>query len=541
MRSLRDLRYLAPVLAFVAAFALVPVSALFVGSVVGAGGLSALGRVAAAPANRLALENSLVQGVWSAAVAVGVGYPVGIAVGRYSFSGRGVVRALLLVPFLLPSLVIVLGIRDLFGASGTLSTPVPALGLFGGGLAGIVVANLAFNVPVVALFTAAGCAGASPDLEEAVATLGASPARAYRDVWGRPTWVGAAAGGLLTFVFSALSFAPPLILGGTRYYTVEAQIYALDRGAALDPNAAGVLALIAVAIFLVPTLAYLALIRRLRSRPGRRANDRRPFPWRTPVGVVLAGITAAVLAGEAVLLAAVLYRSVRPPGAGTAGAEWIALFSSGTTDKLGLSVGQAVGNTVLFAVGASALALLLGVAAAYAVVRRRSWSAPVGLLVFLPLLLSPVVLAFALADSWRPLLGGESGVWALIVVSQATLALPFVVQSLEIPLSGLSPAAGDAARTLGAGPWTAYLDVDLPRIRGGLATAGLFAFALGLGEFTATYFLVTPQYTTVPVALYNLSTATRYGALSDAVAGLLLVLSLGVFAALAIGGRRVEL
>jgi len=125
-------------------------------------------------------------------------------------------------------------------------------------------------------------------------------------------------------------------------------------------------------------------------------------------------------------------------------------------------------------------------------------------------------------------------------VSQAILAIPFALQSLEIPLAGLSPAAREAAETLGATSFGAFLDADLPRVKDGLVTAGLFAFALGLGEFTATFFLVTPSYTTLPVALGRLANA-RLFAVADAAAGLLLLLSLAVFLVLLLGGRRAEL
>jgi ABC-type Fe3+ transport system permease subunit len=98
------------------------------------------------------------------------------------------------------------------------------------------------------------------------------------------------------------------------------------------------------------------------------------------------------------------------------------------------------------------------------------------------------------------------------------LALPFALQSLEIPLAGLSSAARDTARTLGATSMGAFLDADLPRVRDGLVTVGLFAFAFGLGEFTATNFLVPPQLTTLPVAVYALS-EVRLFPVADAAAG----------------------
>ncbi|HYA54379.1 MAG TPA: hypothetical protein VEG42_02110, partial [Thermoplasmata archaeon] len=391
------------------------------------------------------------------------------------------------------------------------------------------------------LLTATGCETASVELEETVATLGGSPLRAYREVWALPTWVGAAAGGLLTFLFSALSFAPPLLLCGasSRCYTLEAQVYSLDQ-TFLQPNAAAVLALAMVLVLLVPTALYLALVSRLRSHPGRRAGGPRPVNWRAWSSWALATETTLVLVVEAALVAAVLYRTVAPTGPFGAGAAWTALFSSSTTNHLGVSAVGAVGNTLFFAVVAALLALLLSVVSGFAIVRRPDRAVTLGLVLFIPLLLSPVVLAFALSSFWRPFLGTGTNVWVLVIVSQAILALPFALQSLEIPLAGLSSAARDTARTLGASSMGAFLDADLPRVQDGLVTVGLFAFAFGLGEFTATNFLVPPPLTTLPVALYALS-EVRLFPVADAAAGLLLLLSLAVFVVITVGGRRVEL
>ncbi len=537
-RSLAELWLLAPIATFVALFALVPVGLLFANSLSAVGGIGGVGRLLASPLNQHSVINSLVQGGLSATLAVAFGYPAGVFLGRYSWPGRNLLRSLLLVPFLLPSLIVVLGVEDLFGTGGLLLGAVPSLQYFGHGVPGIVAANLIFNVPLVVLLTAAGCETSSPELEETVLTLGGSTRRAYRDAWGPPTWVGAGAGGLLTFLFSALSFAPPLLLCGERCFTVEARIWSLDQ-ILLAPSDAGALALVMVLLFLGPTIGYLYLVRRLSAPTGRRSRTTRPLSW-TPTTVALAIETAAVLTAVTLLLGAVLFRTLLPSGGGGPGSSWLALFGPATAGRLGIGIPAATANTLLFAIGAAGITILLAVPAAYAVLRRPGRSSGLGLLLFVPLLLSPVVLALSLATFWRPLLGGEGSVWALVIVSQAVLALPFALQSLGIPLAGLSPAGREAAESLGAGRFSAFLDADLPRVRDGLLTASLFAFALGLGEFTATYFLVTPRFTTLPVALYGLIGA-RQLPVADVAAGLLLMLSLAVFLALSIGGRRVEL
>jgi thiamine transport system permease protein len=524
-----------PLVAFVLAFALLPVAVLFATSLAASGGGAGVLAALASPLDQRAIMNSLEQGGLSALFAVALGYPAGVFVGRYDWPGRGVVRSLILVPFLLPSLVVVLGVLDLFGPAGLLA---PSLGWFGAGVPGVVAVNLVFNVPIVVLLTAAGCEAAAPDLEEAVAVLGGSPGRAFRDTWGRPTWVGAAAGGLLTFLFSALSFAPPLLLCKDRCFTLEVRVYQLDQ-TLLDPPGAGVLALVAVALLLLPTVGYLLLVRRLRAPAGRRPARARPLRSAGLAGRLLGLEAILVLGATVAVLAAVLLRTLAPVPGGSVGSAWTTLFGPTTAARLGVSVPDVIGNTLLFAGGAAAIGLLLSVPATLAVLRRPGRGTVLGVLLFAPLLVSPVVLAFGLATFWRPLLGGESTVWALVLVSQSTLALPFVLQSLTLGGGGLSPAAREAAQTLGASPWGAFLDADLPRLRDGLVTASLFAFALGLGEFTATNFLVTPRYTTLSVALYGLE--GRQFAVADAAAGLLLLLSLAVFVGIAVGGRRVEL
>ncbi len=528
------------VVAFVVAFTVLPAGYLFASSVAAAGGASGVLSVASDPATVAAVDHSLAQASVSAVLAVAAGYPAGVFLGRYSWRGREAVRSLLLVPFLLPSLVVVVGLLELAGPAGVVGSTVPAVRPLASGFPAIVATNLLFNVPIVMLFTASGCDVASVRLEESVATLGGSPWRAYREVWALPTWTGAAAGGLLTFVFSALSFAPPLLLCGNRCATVEVRIWELVQGSVPDPAAAGVLALLTVVGFLGPAAAYLLLARRLPSvRPVDRGSSR-PVPWRSPVGWALAAVTATVLASEVALLGVVVLRSVLPAGAEPLGHGWSVLFASSTAARLGVSVPRLVENSLVFAGLAAGVALLVAVATSFAAVGRPGRLSALGLVAFVPVLLSPVVLAFSLSEFWGAPLGGAPNVWLLVVVSQALLGLPFALQSLELPLSSLPRAVRESAQTLGAGPWGAFVDAELPRVAPGIERAALFALALGLGEFTATFFLVTPSFTTVPVAVYALENRGLLPAMGAA-AALLLFMSLAVYAATIVGVRRARL
>jgi len=524
---------LAAVVAVVGAFAVLPAGELFARSVGDAGGARAISGVLADPVTRRTFSNSLLQGGLSAACAVAVGYPAGVFAGRYRWWGRETVRAALLLPFLLPSLVMVLGVLDLFGPSGLLGSPVPTVRWFSSGVPGVVAVNLFYNVPIVVVLTATGCEASSSALEESVASLGGSPARAYLESWARPSWVGAGCGALLTFVFSALSFAPPILLCGSRCTTVEVRVYELAEVFG-EPATAGVLALVLVLAFLVPALVYVLLVRRLRPARGR-TSFARPPPWDAATTWALAAVFVAVVAAELALVLAVVFRSIVAVGGGPVGRGWALLGSPSTATRLGISVGGAVGNTLFFASLAAGIGIVLATATSFVTARRPQVATALGVVLFVPVLLSPVVLAQALATFWKPIVGGATNIWVLIVLSQALLGLPFAVQSLEIPLAGLPRAGAESAETLGASSWGAYVDAELPRVRRGIQTAVLFAFALGLGEFTATNFLVTPRFVTLPVAVYTLTDARLFAA-AGAAAALLLLLSLIVFALIVASG-----
>jgi thiamine transport system permease protein len=96
------------------------------------------------------------------------------------------------------------------------------------------------------------------------------------------------------------------------------------------------------------------------------------------------------------------------------------------------------------------------------------------------------------------------GSWWLVPIAQALVAVPFVVRIMTPVLRAIDPRLRDAAATLGASPGRVWREVDLPIVaRAALVAAG-FAFAVSLGEFGATVFIVRPDQPTLPVLVYRL-------------------------------------
>jgi thiamine transport system permease protein len=379
---------------------------------------------------------------------------------------------------------------------------------------------------------------ASPvEQEEAARTLGGSPWRAFRDVWGPPSVLALASGSLLAFLLSALGFAPPILLCGPSCFTVEDRVYTLAETLG-QPGSAALLGLIGFGLLLGPALAYLLLVARRRA-VTRRARPPTPLPWRRPFLWPLLAAAAVPPAGILLLLGTILVSSVVPRPGAVPGAALAALFGSATTARLGISTAGILGNSLLFTAAAAAASLLLGLAIGYATRRRPDGGRREMLPFLVPLLVSPILLAFALATFWRPVLGGADSVWILIIVSQIVITMPFVVPTLLLSLRRVPRGYGEAARSLGATPGFAFFDAELPLARPALLTAVAFAAALGFGEFTATYFLYIPRFTTLPVELFVLLSARQVEA-AAALGGVFVVVSFVLLAVLELGGRRVE-
>ncbi|MEW6271458.1 MAG: ABC transporter permease subunit, partial [Thermodesulfobacteriota bacterium] len=119
------------------------------------------------------------------------------------------------------------------------------------------------------------------------------------------------------------------------------------------------------------------------------------------------------------------------------------------------------------------------------------------------------------------------------VLAETFVAMPFFVLTIEGALRGLDGRLEDAARTLGARPWTVFRRVTLPLLAPSLAAGAVLCWARALGEFGATITFAGnfPGRTqTLPLAVYTaLETDPAAGILLSLV---LLVVSLAVLVAL---------
>jgi thiamine transport system permease protein len=444
--------------------------------------------------------------VWSAAAATAVtmllGLPVTFVLYRLRVPGRRLLRALVVMPFVLPTVVVGVAFRTLLAPSG----PLGALGLDGSAVA-IVAAMVFFNLAVVVRTVGSMWEHLDPRREQAAAALGASPAQVLRTVTLPALAPAIVAAASVVFLFCSTAFGIVLTLGGLRYSTVETEIYLLTTQF-LDLQAAAALSLLQLVV--VTGLLYAAHVTRTRREHAvERAHARsvtRPVR-RGDVPVLAAASLALVLVAAPVVT--LVLGSLRVDG-GWGTAHYRALGTTGAGNALLVPVTDALANSWRVAVDATLIAMVLGGLVALVVSRQgRSRGERRGLAVLdavfmLPLGVSAVTLGFGfLITLDQPPLDLRTSP-LLVPIAQAMVALPLVVRTIAPVLRSIEPRQRQVAASLGASPLRVLGTVDLPVVWRPLLAATGFAFAVSLGEFGATSFLVRPQQPTMPVVIYEL-------------------------------------
>ena len=478
--------------AFLGVFFLYPVGTILVRGL----GADGLDRLLGLP-GRASFRGVAWFTVWQATVStlltVVVALPGAHLLARRRFRGRALFRAATTVPFVLPTVVVGGAFLALFDRLGLVDGPFRATRT----VWAILAAHVFFNVAVVLRTVGGFWEGLDHRPEEQARVLGATPWQAFRWVTLPRLWPSIAAASSIVFLFCFTSFGVILILGGPTRATLETEVWrhAVFRGDLASATALAVVQLVAV-------LAMVVVANRLQRR---RAVGQRPVRRKVP----RAG--ARLLAGNLGLLGAVLglpvavlvERSLVIDGG------WSLRNYAALSDRVNLLPVSAIGalqNSLLFAVVATGLAVVVGGLASLVVVHgRRAASRAFDLGMMLPLGASAVTLGFGMLIALdEPPLDLRSSRW-LVPVAHALVGVPFVMRTVVPTLRGIDSRLREAAATLGASPARVRREVDLPIAARALAVGAGFSFAVSLGEFGATSFLPrNPDRMTAPLALFRL-------------------------------------
>lgn len=439
---------------------------------------------------------TLWQALLSTALTLVVAMPGAYVFARFDFPGKRLLRAASTIPFVLPTMVVGTAFLALIGPHGVLGVRLD------GTVWAILAAHVFFNYAVVLRTVGGLWSHLDPCLEEAARTLGASRWRTFTSVTLPLLRPAIAAAASIVFLFTFTSFGIVLILGGTGLATLEVEIYR-QTSTLFNLPVAAVLAILQ----LVGVTAVLLAYSRYQERNALEQSLRPAVETsRKPKGARERLLVGGVLTSMVLLLGAppaVLVQRSLATGEGWGLGFYRALGEQGRTAAQFVDAGGAVRNSLVFALAATAIALVIGLTAAVVVAAGRGRSSRwFDALLMLPLGTSAVTIGFGFIVALDAPVDLRASPW-LIPLAHSLVAIPFVVRSVVPVMRSVRARLREAAAVLGAPPGRVWREIDLPIVSRAAAVGAGFAVAVSLGEFGATAFVARPDTPTMPVAIFR--------------------------------------
>ncbi|MDR3192088.1 MAG: ABC transporter permease [Treponema sp.] len=177
--------------------------------------------------------------------------------------------------------------------------------------------------------------------------------------------------------------------------------------------------------------------------------------------------------------------------------EWYAnVFSSPANFLNGFK------NSLLVAVIATAVDLVLGVAAALCIGRYRFRGRSALLLFFTsPMYIPSVAFAFVLLQTFSAM--GSVPAFLKILLGHTVVILPYIIRNTLSMLAVFDWTLEDAAASLGARPRDVFFRVTLPVIKPGVIAGALLSFLYSFDEVVLAGLLNSPRFVTLPVRIMN--------------------------------------
>lgn len=483
------------------------------------------------------LSFTLFQSLLSTLASLAIGLPGAYLMANYRFPGKRLVRAVSTVPFVLPSILVVLGFVIFYGNNGVMNRLLMALFhlkepplhiLYS--LGAIILAHAFYNFPVVMHIVSDSWEHMDCHPEQASLTLGAGKWTTFFHITLPRLLPSILSACTLVFLYCYNSFAIIMVLGGgPQHTTMETEIYRRAR-LSMDPSRAAAIALISLVFTTILLLVYILLQKRLsnqESYSGERWYREKP---KKTIGKVLLAIYCvfAILFVLGPILSVVI-RSFTASPSRSAPSIWSLKWYR---QLFGLQRGtgnmtnsfNALQHSLLIALVVSFLTIPASISLSTLVKRKGKASTMLEIIGMLPMAVSSVIIGLGYYFIASFFHGG----YLLVFLAHLVIVIPFALRSVLPECRKIPDNLLHAAHTLGASPFATLRTIEIPLLRSSLATGMAFSFALSMGELNATMTLGDSNIVTLPLVMYQLIGSYNFQG-ACALGTILIIVSLAVF------------
>lgn len=476
------------------------------------------------------------QAILSTITTLAIGIPIAWQLGRYKWPLQSLIKSILTMPFVMPSIVAAIGflnlmdILDLRGNSDTWFTI-------------LIIAHAWFNLSLVIRFCEPVLSTLDPRLEEQIRLLpsGKTLMGRVRHFWGPIMAPSIIAAACMTFVFSFTSFAlVKLITLGEN--TIESMMASIGSSAGIEGYRistneiilGGSIIQFSVLLTSLWLMSWLAQKRQslLPKASEKVVKTHNPYGW--------------VVVGPAILfslspLIAVILKSLRiQERKKDIAVEYWSFdgwrYAFKETSSL-TSGWEALTNSLSYAFITLAIALPLGWLLAQTIRDLEKKSPTLARIVdvatMLPFAVSSVMIGLGVTIGMikiNPQFFYDF--WFTPVLAHVMITTPFVVRIILPALRSIEPAYDECGMVLGMSPIKRLFYLKIPILSGSIIIAATFTIAMSMGEFGASWVVTrNSEWTTLPIMIdsirdpYNPVTNTA----SNAVAAVLMLISIILF------------
>ncbi len=459
--------------------------------------------------------NSIYSAVMTTAIAVVLGTGFAFLMARYDFTGKTILRTLLLFPMLSTPFIGAIGIKWFLGSYGVLNNMASELFTFFGmtwtrtefrGLAAIIIVQGLSLFSLVYLNAYSSFMGIDPSLEEQAENLGASGFQLFRTVTLPLAMPGIQAGAILTFILSIEDLGTPIVYAedpqAQRVLAYQVFDSIAAESGSIDPlgPAIGMLLLLFALVGFLAIRKYASLRSYASASKGGQWNPRtRTLTKKTTAlmyMVLIPVLFYALIPQLSILLLSVSkYRS----------SSIIPVFTLNHYNVLGdPKVQGALSRTLGYAAVATFIIVLLGVSAAYIISRRDiPGRTALDLLVTSPIALPGIVIAtgyFTLFYN-TPIFPMDMPMF-LIIISYTVRKFPFTVRAAYAGLQQTPEVLEEASMSAGANRNQTFARIVVPLIGVSVLAGSLLSFVYSVSEVSTSILLGSANYYQAPLTYW---------------------------------------
>ncbi len=484
-----------------------------------------------------ALVNSLIIACGTTIGSTIVGTFFAWLVTRTDLPYKGFMKAMFLVPFMLPSFIGALAWKMLLSPNAGFINKffINSLGFAGPifniySYLGIVLVEVMYLFPFVFIQVCGALERMDPTLEESARISGAGLFTITRKITIPLVLPSILSGALLIMLYSMAHFGTVAVLGiENGIFNIPTLIYHKihQSGGSFDSIRTGTV----LATVLVVTAALIIWLQGKILRKGHYqiigGKSFRPMELKLrALRVPLLALCLAYIGFTIVLPTAVIFLV---GGLKTYGLAF-------TWENLSLNnykfilfdykvTRDAIWNSVTLGLSAAVITMFAGVMISYVIVKMKVRGK--GILEFLGMLPFSVpgsVIALGVILAWSGKYGINlyNTVW-IILVAYIARYMAFSLKANSAALEQVHDSLVEAARSCGATMWQSLRDIVLPLVRPGMLAAFFLIFLPSLRELTVSIMLYAPTTRTIGVAIYTLNEDGET-VVSAALAGIALII-----------------